>query len=55
MLREEKTREGIEKSGWFVTRVRPGFVDEPVKVAGRRVVEAAEDARDKMADLILGR
>jgi len=41
------------ESLWRLTRVRPGFVDEPVKVAERRVTEKAEDARDKIADMLL--
>jgi len=38
---------------WYMTRVRPGFVDVPVEKARHRVVDAAEKARDDIADHIL--
>jgi hypothetical protein len=46
-------RFGARKSGWFDQRVRPGFVDVPVEAARHRVVDAAEKARDDIADHIL--
>lgn len=44
---------GEVKSLWRVTRVKPGFIDEPVESARKRLLSAAEDARDKMADLLM--
>jgi len=38
---------------WYVTRARPGFVDVPVEKARHRVVDAAEAARDDIAEHIL--
>ena len=46
-------RAGVRKSGWFTQRVKPGFVDVPVEQARHRVVDAAEKARDDVADHIL--
>jgi len=38
---------------WYMTRARPAFVDVPVEQAHHRVVDAAEKARDDIADHIL--
>lgn len=48
-----RDRRGIVRSGWFDQRVKPGFVDVPVDAARDRVVDAAEKARDDVADHIL--
>lgn len=51
--RRRLTRKGWQNNPWSKQFVRPGMVDDPIEHARGRVVENAEDARDRVADKIL--
>ncbi len=51
--RYRMTKHGRVKNPWSVTTVVPGMVDEPMESVRRRAVENAQDARDRVADMLL--
>jgi hypothetical protein len=51
--RRRMTRHGLKDNPWSMQHVRPGMVDDPIELARRRVLENAEDARDRVADEIV--
>lgn len=44
---------GRRSHKWINQQIRPGFVNHPVEEARKRLIAAAEEARDNSADLLL--
>lgn len=51
--RYRRGRKGLHANPWVNQIVKAGMVDDPVEEARKRVVSNAEDARDRVADMIL--